>query len=425
MLKISAVEKFGIGEELGFKCGWLIERFDERPAEDIIDYLYFDAKEYFTLTIRTDKGKRLEFEIEKDEDETLGLIFEDDGMALRTCHNNCIFCFVAQMPEGMRETLYVKDDDYRQSFLCGNFVTLTNLKDKDVKRIIEYKLSPLYISVHTANGELREKMMNNRFAGRIMEYISKFAEAGIVMNTQIVLVPGVNDGKELEYSARELFKLHPQVNTLAVVPCGITKYRQGLYRIDDIDGGYATAVINQVDKLNEEFGENFITLADEFYFKAGIPVKPYEYYGSFPQLENGVGMTAKFKRELTDALEPSTNKKTLLLVTGTSVKNFISECAKTVEESCKGLKTHVIGVVNNFFGPTVNCTGLLTGGDILSACLEFNEPYDEIVITKNTLREFEEVFLDGMTVEELSQKTGKPIKITDGTGEGFFFTLTN
>ena len=424
MLKISIVENGGIGEELGFKPGWTVVDFDGNPAEDIIDYLYYDAKEYFTLCVADEKGRQTEFEIEKDEDETLGLTFEDDGMAIRTCHNNCIFCFVSQMPKGMRETLYVKDDDYRQSFLCGNFVTLTNLSEKDVQRIIDYKLSPLYISVHTMNGELRSKMMSNRFAGKITEYLPKFAKAGIEMNTQIVLVPGVNDKAELEYSARELFKLFPKVRTLAVVPCGITKFREGLYPISDIDGEYAASVIDLADRLNDEFKHDFVTVADEFYFKANREVKPYEFYNGFPQLENGVGMTAKFVKELDDALEERINDKTLLILTGTSAKGLIADCAHKVEKYCKCLKTHVIGVINKFFGETVNCTGLLTGGDILDACLTFDKPYDEIVISKNTLKEFEEVFLDGMTVSELEQKTGKPVKITDGTGEGFFLTLT-
>ncbi len=424
MLKISEVEKKSIASELKIKAGWTLVEFDGNPVVDIIDYLYYDSKEYFTMRLLDNRNREIIFEVEKDEDETLGFVFEDDGMSIKTCHNKCIFCFVDQMPKGMRETLYIKDDDYRQSFLCGNFVTLTNLTENDAERIKKYKLSPLYISVHTMNRELREKMTNNRFAGKIVDYIHDFAAAGITMHTQIVLVPGVNDGWELEYSITELFRFYPYVQTIAVVPCGITKYRQGLYEIQEPTVELCKDVIKLADKLNAYFGVNFVTLADEFYFKSNTELKSFEFFGEFPQIENGVGMTAKFAKELDDALEYKVCDKTSLILTGTSAEDFIRRSAKKVEKYCKCLKTHVIGVVNNFFGETVNCSGLLTGGDLLSACLAFKENYDEIVIPKNMLREFEEVFLDGMTVTELSQKTGKPIRVTDGTGEGFFQVLT-
>ena len=424
MLKISEVEKNGIGRELKLKKGYSVIGFDGYPAEDVIDYLYYDARESFTMRVADLKGRETDYDIEKDEDETLGLVFENDGMAIKTCRNKCIFCFVDQMPPGMRGTLYVKDDDYRQSFLCGNFVTLTNLEEKDVDRICRYKLSPLYVSVHTMNGALRKEMMNNRFADKIAGYLRRFAEAGITVNTQIVLVPGVNDGAELDYSANELFKLYPQVLTLAVVPCGITKYREGLYPISDPDAAYCRNVIAQTDALNRKFGINFITLADEFYFKAGLPVKPFEFYGEFPQIENGVGMTAKFYRELTEAIEDREYNKELLIVTGTSAEKFIRSCAELVEKHCKGLKTHVIGAVNNFFGSTVNCSGLLTGQDVLTACLSYGGRYDEIVIPCNMLKEFEDVFLDGMTLIEFSAKACKRVRVTRGGGQSFFDALT-
>ncbi len=424
MLKISEVEKHGIGRELRLKPGCAVIEFDGFPANDVIDYLYYDARESFTMRVADARGKETDYEIEKDEDETLGLVFEDDGMSIKTCHNKCIFCFVDQMPCGMRKTLYVKDDDYRQSFLCGNFVTLTNLTDEDADRIVRYKLSPLYISVHTMNPDLRAKMMNNRFAGKIVDYLHRFADAGIEMHTQIVLVAGVNDGQELDYSARELFKLYPQVKTLAAVPCGVTQFREGLYEIKEQNAEYCRGVIAQADRLNAEFGVNFLTLSDEFYFKAGVPVKPFEFYGEFPQIENGVGMTAKFYRELQDALEERTYEKSFLIVTGTAAEGFIRECAHTVEKYCKCLKTHVIGVKNKFFGETVDCSGLLVGKDVAEACLNFKEEFDEVVIPSNMLREFEEVFLDGTTLTQLSETVGKPVRVTRGSGESFFDTLT-
>lgn len=425
MLKISEVEKHGVGRELKLKPGYAVIDFDGYPAKDVIDYLFYDARENFTMRVADGKGRETVFEIEKDEDETLGLLFEDDGMSIRTCRNKCIFCFVDQMPAGMRDTLYVKDDDYRQSFLCGNFVTLTNLSEEDVDRIVRYKISPLYVSVHTMNPKLREFMMNNRFAGKLPEYIKRFAEAGVELNTQIVLVKGVNDGAELDYSARELFKYYPSVKTLAAVPCGLTKYREGLHKIEEQDAEYCRKVIGQADALNEEFGVNFLTLSDEFYFKAGLPVKDYEFYGDFPQIENGVGMTAKFYRELYEALEERSYDKKFLLLTGTSAENFIRECCALVEKYCKCLKTQVIGVKNKFFGESVNCSGLLVGRDLVAAVKAEKGDFDEVVIPANMLKEFEDVFLDGMTLKEFSEKAGKPVRVTSGRGDDFFRVLTS
>lgn len=425
MLKIKEVEKNSIGEELGLKNGDIVLAFDGHNAVDVLDYLYYSEKESFTLTVRQTNGDESTCEIEKDEDESLGLTFESDNLDIRTCHNHCIFCFIDQMPCGMRNTLYVKDDDYRQSFLCGNFVTLTNLKEEDEERIARLKLSPLYISVHTMNGELRKQMTGNRFADRIGVQLKKFADAGITMHTQIVLARGYNDGKELEFSARELFKLYPNVQTMAVVPVGMTKFRDGLTKIQDIDQDYAKEVISLARNLNEEFGQNFIQLADEFYFRAGLEVEPYEFYGSFPQIENGVGTTAKFLKEIDENLTNSKLKKKILLISGTSAGDFIKKQAEKVQKAVKGLEVKVIPVKNEFFGETVNCTGLLTGQDILKAIITEGEGYDIAVMPCHVLKEKSDVFLDGMTVKELSKKTGKKIRITNGTGESFVKALSS
>ncbi len=424
MLVIDAVEKFGIAKELKLKKGDAVVGFDGYPAVDILDYLYYDAKEFFTMTVKPLKGEEVTYEIEKSDDETLGLVFKDDGLSIKTCRNDCIFCFVAQMPDGMRESLYVKDDDYRQSFLCGNFVTLTNLTEEDVARIIRQNISPLYISVHSMDGEIRKKMLNNRFADKIQEYISVFAGHGIRMQTQVVLVQGVNDGENLDYTVKSLFKYYPYVENVAVVPCGITKYREGLTKIEDITKEYAVKVTEQADRLNEELGKNFVVLADEFYLRAEKPVKPYEFYGEFTQIENGVGSLTKFKQELQDSLQNRNYSKTFLTITGTSAYEFISQCAKQVEEYCTGVTVHVISAENKFFGSTVNCSGLLVGEDVLNAINSFKEEYDEIVLPGSMFKEFEDVFLDGMTVEELSLKTGKPIRICRGGGAEFFDVLT-
>ena len=424
MLTIKEVEKNSIGEELGLKKGDVVLAFDGHSAVDVLDYLFYDEKDSFTLTVRQTNGDESTCEIEKDEDESLGLTFESDNLEIRTCHNHCIFCFIDQMPCGMRNTLYVKDDDYRQSFLCGNFVTLTNLKEEDEERIARLKLSPLYISVHTMNGELRKQMTGNRFADRIGVQLEKFAKAGIYMHTQIVLARGFNDGKELEFSARELCKLYPNVQTMAVVPVGMTKFRDGLTQIKDIDEDYAKEVIALAKNLNAEFGQNFIQLADEFYFRAGLEVEPYEFYGSFPQIENGVGTTAKFLKEIDENIKNSKLKKKILLISGTSASEFIKKQAEKVQQAVKGLSVKVLSVKNDFFGETVNCTGLLTGQDILKAILSDGEGYDIVVMPCHVLKEKSDVFLDGMTVKELSKKTGKKIRITNGTGESFVKALS-
>ena len=424
MLKIKEVEKNSIGEELGLKKGDIVLSFDGHTAVDVLDYLYYSEKDSFTLTVRQTNGDESTCEIEKDEEESLGLVFENDNLDIRTCHNHCIFCFIDQMPCGMRNTLYVKDDDYRQSFLCGNFVTLTNLKEEDEERIARLKLSPLYISVHTMNGELRKQMTDNRFADRIGVQLKKFADAGITMHTQIVLARGYNDGKELEFSARELFKLYPNVQTMAVVPVGMTKFREGLTKIQDIDQDYAKEVISLARNLNAEFGQNFIQLADEFYFRAGLEVEPYEFYGSFPQIENGVGTTAKFLKEIDENIKNSKLKKKILLISGTSASEFIKKQAEKVQQAVKGLSVKVLSVKNDFFGETVNCTGLLTGQDILKAIVNEGEGYDIAVMPCHVLKEKSDVFLDGMTIKELSKKTGKKIRITNGTGESFVKALS-
>lgn len=424
MLEIKSIDKNSLGKKLHICKGDSIIEFDFKPAFDILDYYYYDEQTNFTLTVQKRSGDKIIIPVKKREEESLGLNFVCDGLDIKTCQNKCVFCFVDQMPKNMRPSLYVKDDDYRQSFLSGNFVTLTNLKDSDIERIGREHLSPLYISVQAMNGELRNKMLNNRFADRIEKQISYFCERKIYMHTQVVLVPSLNDGKELDYTARELFKYYPYVKDVAVVPCGITKFREGLFEIKEIDEGYANCVIEQVKALNSEFKCNFIQLADEFYFRAGKPVEPYEFYGEFEQEGNGVGTTAKFLAELNESLEECENHKTYLSVCGESAAEFIKSCAKKVEEKCKGLKVDVLAVKNEFFGDTVNCTGLLTGGDILKAVLNKGGKYDGLLIPDVCLKQFDDVFLDDTSVKELEEKSGLKVIITDGTGYGFFDTLT-
>jgi putative radical SAM enzyme (TIGR03279 family) len=424
MLKILTVEKGSVGAELGIKCGDYLIGFDGFEAIDELDYLFYNEKEKFSLEIQKKSGKQQIFDIEKFEDETLGLNIEIPETDIKTCHNNCIFCFVAQMPKGLRESLYIKDDDFKYSFMCGNFVTLTNLNDKDIERIIRLKLSPLYISVHTTDENIRTKMMNNRFAGKIKEYIKKLAEGGITLHTQVVLVKNINDGNSLINTAKDLFAYYPYVKTMAVVPCGVTRYREGLFAVEPMDKEYCVNIINLSEKLNKEFKHNFLIPSDEFYFKAEKVIPPYEYYGDFEQIENGVGLTAKFLKDYYNTANKIilNNTKQRLLITGTAAYNFIYEMVEKSKEYIKKLNVNVIKCTNYFFGDTVTCTGLLTGGDIFEAVKNITD-YDELIIPSCTLKEFERVFLDGMTVEILEEKLNKKIIISGADGESFFKTL--
>ena len=434
MLKITKIKGGSIAKELGLEVGDEILAFDGYPCEDELDYLYYLESENFTMTVKDHRtGEEVTAEIEKEEGEDLGVEFEKNT-SIRTCHNRCVFCFVYQMPKGMRESLYVKDDDYGMSFSCGNFVTLTNLSEEGLERIIRLKLSPLYVSVHTMNPELRVKLLRNRFAGKIVEQIDRLAKGGIELHCQAVLVPHENDGEELAYTARKLFSYYPMVRDLACVPTGITKYREGLFPISDVDGEYSKKLLDLVDELNAEFGVNFLLPADEYFVKAGRPFKEENFYGDFEQIENGIGMTSKFLSEARFALDElpasftlPTAKKSLIIsgVSATEInRQLAEECAKKIGN----LSVDVLPVVNDFFGPTVTCTGLLTGRDICLAVEQYRQnghTMDEIILPGNTLKEFEDVFLCGMTLDALKEKLQfKNIRINREGGYGFVDILS-
>ncbi len=415
-----------------------IVAFDGYPCEDELDYLYYVETDSFTMTVRDKRGAgEATVEVEKEEGEDLGLEFEKNT-CLRTCHNRCVFCFVDQMPKGMRESLYVKDDDYGMSFSCGNFVTLTNLTDEGLDRIIRLHLSPLYISVHTMNPDLRVKLLRNRHAGKIVEQIKKLAEGGVEMHCQAVLVPNENDGDELIYTARELFKYYPLVRDVACVPTGITKYREGLYPIPDVDKAYSEKLLDTVDMLNKEFGVNFLLPADEYFIKAERPFKDASFYGDFEQIENGIGMTSKFLQEADEAFSALITQngqgryalkrsKRSVIISGVSAKKTLQDLADKCNKAIDGLHAEVLAIKNDFFGHTVTCTGLLTGTDILRALQKLRAEtgeFDEVLLASNTMKEFEEVFLCGMTLKELKEKLGfENIKVNYDGGYGLIEIL--
>lgn len=424
MLEISKVYKNSIANELGLKKGDKIAEFNGFKVEDVLDYLYYDSQTYFTLTAVCDE-EEIEFEIEKEEDESLGVEFKSDNLEIKKCRNKCVFCFVDQMPKGLRESLYIKDDDYRQSFLRGNFVTLTNVNDSEIDRIIRLNLSPLYVSVQATDKETREKLLGNRFAGDILKKLKKLTSSGIKIHTQVVLVPSLNDGDILETTCHDLVCLGSNVLSIAVVPCGITKFREGLYKIDDINKGYATCVINQIRRLNALLQTNIISGADEFYFRAGIPVESESFYGDYAQIENGVGVTAKFLSEIKESVNKVNHDKKYIVISGTSASSFIKEQIDYISGFVNGLKADVLSVENEFFGHTVNCTGLLVGKDVLNAIKRLdNFDYDGVILPDVCLRREETVFLDGITLEEIKNAINCKIIITDGSGQSFFDSLS-
>ena len=411
MLKITKVKRKSVAKAYGIEIGDEITSFDNLPCQDELDYLYYNGQERFSMQIKDHRtGEINSVDVEKDACEDLGLEIEKT-CDIRTCQNRCVFCFVDQMPKGMRESLYVKDDDYAMSFTCGNFVTLTNVADEALDRIIRLQLSPLYISVHTTNPDLRVKLLRNRHAGKILEQVQALAKSGIKIHCQAVIVPGENDGAELEKTARDLFALYPAVQDLAIVPTGLTKYRENLYKIDDVDKAYSEKLLDLVDRLNAEFKVNFLLPADEYFVKAERAFKNAEFYGDFEQIENGIGMTTKFIAEVESALldkkVPLKKPKKSLIISGVSAKKVNEEIAKKCQEKITGLTVEVLAVENEFFGRSVTCTGLLTGEDICSAVEKRGKDgVDEIVLAGNTMKEFEDVFLCGMTLSQMQKRLG-------------------
>lgn len=421
MLKITKVQKGGVAHELGIRAGAVILAFDGFTACDILDYMYYNETEHFTMTV-SDRGEETDYEVEKSFDEDLGLSFEEEELEPMRCRNKCVFCFIDQMPKGLRQSLYVKDDDYRLSFATGNFVTLTNLSDEDIERIIRLRLNPMYISVHTVNPELRCRMMNNRFAGELYGRLQRLSEGGITMHCQIVLCPGWNDGAELTNTLNALYALYPAVEDVAIVPVGLTRCREGLAELKEVDADLARKTLRTVDEFVRTHPADapFARCSDEFYVKADIPVPSYESYGDFAMIENGVGMIARFEREAEEELAYVKGERVpsrrVAVVTGESAEKTVRSAISRVRELFPQIEVELHVVQNNFFGRSVTVTGLLTATDILAQC---KTDCDYLMLPHCTLKEFEDVFLDGITLQEFCSKIGVPVLVTDGSGDGF------
>ena len=414
---IKSVDSGSIAEELGVECGDELLAIDGEPIEDVLDYRFSVHSEELTVLIRKPDGEEWELDIEKDEDEDLGLEFEDPLMdGYRSCQNRCIFCFIDQMPKGMRPTLYFKDDDSRLSFLQGNYVTLTNMSDHDIDRIIRYHMSPINISVQTTEPELRCMMLNNRFAGKALEKIEKLYEAGITMNAQIVLCKGINDRDNLRRSLYDLYRYAPVMQSVSVVPVGLTKYREGLYPLEKIVKEDAEATLEIIDEISEkavrDHGIHFAHASDEIYILAGRQIPPAEEYDGYPQLENGVGMlrlmmdehdeaAARVKADI-DAGKIDAEKVCahFSIVTGYLAKDYIERAVSKICSMFPNVSFTVYAIRNDFFGEDITVAGLITGGDII-AQLTGKQLGDFIVIPGGMMKADEEIFLDNVTVADL------------------------
>lgn len=423
---IEKVEPGSIAEELGIEIGDILVSINDVEVKDIIDYKYLLSDE--DIVVRIQKEDEIwDFEIEKDVQEDLGIEFSNSLIdKAKRCSNNCMFCFIDQLPKNMRETLYFKDDDSRLSFLQGNFITLTNMKDEEVDRIIKYRLSPINVSVHTTNPKLRVRMLKNKRAGRIYEILEKFHEANLDINCQIVLVPGVNDGLELERTINDLARLSPSVRSVAVVPIGVTKYRDGLEKVNLFNKKTAGELIEKIEvkqkELLEKLGTRFIFLSDEFYAMAEKETLGYHDYEGFKQYENGVGMIRLFQTELENALKDISyqqykEERTFLIPTGTLAYSFMDKMAKLVESKLPNVKINVVPIKNDFFGHTITVVGLLTARDVIS---QLSGKEGEIVlISESMLKADEDIFLDDITLEEFEQRLGKKVKKVEVDGYEF------
>ncbi len=424
--RITGVEPGSIAEELELEAGDALLLVNGQTVKDVFDYRYLTNEEYLTVLIRKKNGEEWELEIEKEYEEDLGLVFESGLMdEYRSCRNKCIFCFIDQMPPGMRETLYFKDDDSRLSFLQGNYVTLTNMSQEDLERVIRYRLEPINISFHTTNPELRCWMLKNRFAGDVCQKAKLLWDAGIEMNGQIVLCRGINDGEELERSIRELSGFLPFLKSVSIVPVGLTRYRQDLYPLEPFSREDAKVVIDCIERwqrrIFQEHGTHFIHASDEWYLLAERELPEAERYDGYPQLENGVGMLRLLREETQEALRNLKDdgaQEELSIATGLLAGPCIEELCRKIQKKFPGRKIHVFQVKNHFFGERITVSGLITGQD-LKEQLKGKELGSRLLLPCNMLREGENVFLDDVSVGELEKALQTKIHIVKSSGYDF------
>ena len=423
---IKEVLSGSIAEELGLEPGDRLLAINDEEIEDVFDYHYYVNDEELVLLVEKADGEQWELEIEKDLEEDLGIVFEQGLMdEYRSCRNKCIFCFIDQMPQGMRDTLYFKDDDSRLSFLQGNYITLTNMSEHDIDRIIRYHLEPINISFHTTNPELRCRMLNNRFAGDALKKIDRLYEAGVQMNGQIVLCKGFNDGEELERSIRDMAAYLPYLQSVSVVPVGLTKYRDGLEPLEPFTKEDALQVLETIHrwqkKLYEEHGLHFIHAGDEWYILAGMEVPEEERYDGYLQLENGVGMLRLLENEFEEAyahLEGDDKERELSMATGILAYPYVCKMAERLREKYTRTKIHVYAIRNDFFGERITVSGLITGQDLIGQ-LKDKELGSRLLLPCNMFRSGEEIFLDDITLRRVEETLQVKADIVKSSGQDF------
>ena len=429
MVKIIGVEERSYAKKAGIKPLDTLISINGNEICDVLDYRFYLTEREITLLLKREDDE-YSVRIKKGEYDDIGLEFETPLMDEKhSCRNGCIFCFIDQNPEGMRSPIYFKDDDSRLSFIHGNYITLTNMFDRDIERIIKMRISPVNISIHTTNPELRVKMMKNKRSGDVLKYLDDFKRAGLSMCGQIVLCKGVNDGEELLRSLRDLSAYYPEMGSVSIVPAGLTKHRDGLYPLTDFTPEEAGAVIDMIDAVAEEqllkHGSRQFFAADEFYLKSGRALPPTEYYEEYAQIENGVGMLRSFSDEFGMAVEDAEylissvkGKRTVTVATGVAAYDMLSGFADKIHEVCPDVEVNVVKIINKYFGESITVSGLLTGQDIYEQLSDI-ELGDELIIPESALRAEEEDFLCGMTLIELQDKLG--VKVTPVGNDGYGF----
>lgn len=407
----------------GAESGDILVSINGNDIVDVLDYRFYQVNKKLELVIKKPDGKTKKIKIKKEEYEELGFEFDSYLMDKEhSCKNKCIFCFIDQLPKGMRESLYFKDDDSRLSFLFGNYITLTNLTEHEISRIIKMRISPINVSVHTTNPELRCKMMNNRFAGDALAALRRFSEAGLMINCQIVACPGINDGEELKRTLTDLEQLG--VQCVAVVPVGLTRYRENLFKLTPYNSQTAEKTLEIIesfgDRLKEKYGRRTVYAADEFYIKAGRELPPPEYYEGYPALENGVGLVTLLREEVESALEDlepdSTLNHTVTVVCGECTYEELKKTLAQINGKFPNIKINIRKIKNEFFGGQIDVTGLVTGGDLINQ-LRDEELGDKLLIPSCMLRFEGDVFLDDVSVDDVREKLGINVKVTDNSGE--------
>ncbi len=439
---INGVQDDSILYEMEVEAGDVLLSINGMPVTDVLDYRYLIADDTLVVEIEKPDGEIWELDIEKEFEDDLGVEFPEAMIGTKTCKNNCIFCFIDQLPTGMRESLYVKDDDERLSFLTGNYITMTNLTEAELKRIIRYRIMPMNLSIHTTNPELRKKMLKNRFAGDVMSYLEAFRDNGIQMNGQIVLVPDFNDGAELEKTLNDLTAFYPILQSVSVVPVGLSNHRQGLETLRSFtreDALKTLELINSVhDAMEKKHGDGFVYPSDEFYLLAKQLIPEIDYYNGFPQIENGVGMMADFKASIHDSLHqlkkaehelirPGATQTRIGIITGNAAFDYICSLVADIKKTLPQLDLEVFPVTNHFFGKAITVSGLLTGTDIVEQIKPIlaETPRDLLIVPENALRSGTHTLLDDWTLETLSEALGVTIQGVPVLGEDLIHALLN